>query len=142
MLLNTVFKTFKVALSCSLMFFLSGCFGPFIPVVHVDEETAAGLRGRIEIVKPKDLGSYNYQEIGPVSATSCMNKIWDTPANKKDAINQLLFRTQVLGGNGITNILCEESQGTSLTTNCWNSLKCWGTAIKIQGKASKAKGTP
>jgi S1-C subfamily serine protease len=66
-----------------------------------------------------------------------MNKLWDPPASQEDAIDQLRYKTQLLGGNAIANVLCESVEGTSLGKNCWSSVTCYGTAIRVTSETPK-----
>jgi uncharacterized protein YbjQ (UPF0145 family) len=61
-----------------------------------------------------------------------MNKIWDKPASKEDAINQLRHHAKQRGGNAVGNLHCASPEGTSLGQNCWNSITCTGTALIIK----------
>ena len=127
------FKIFLI-----LLIFQSGC-GPFVQVVKVNEPTANKLRSKIKVYSQADLDAIKYETIQPLQATSCKNQLWDPPPSQEDAIDQLRFKTQALGGNAIINILCESVEGTSIAKNCWSSVTCYATAIKITSKISKNK---
>ena len=75
--------------------------------------------------------SLEYRRVGPVEATSCMNKLWDPPASRDNAMNQLRYKVSTMGGNAITNLLCESREGTNLSKNCWNSVACYAVAINV-----------
>lgn len=121
-----------------LFLFLSGC-GPFVQVVRLDESTAVKFRSEIKIYSQAELDTVNYKTIQPLQATSCKNKLWDPPASQEDAIDQLRYKTKLLGGNAITNLLCEPVEGTNLAKNCWSSITCYGTAIRVTSEAPKSR---
>lgn len=119
---------------------LNGCVGPLVPVVNLDQETAMRLRKEIRIFDITELQDKEYRRIGQIEATSCMNKLWDAPASRENAIDQLRYKASALGANGITNLICEKGEGTNLAKNCWNSVTCYGVAIVLDptnGKSSK-----
>jgi len=130
-----------------ISFVLYGCVGPLVPVVKIDQESASQIRVNMKVYNRSDLQDGSYTRLGPIESTSCMNKIWDT-ASKEDAVNQLLYKSSILGGNGITDLVCGE-EGTSLSKNCWKSYTCYAAAIKTgnfsnvgrNGKGGKSSGT-
>lgn len=118
------------------VFALGGCVGPLVPVVKLDQELKMRLRKEIRVFDIAELQNKEYRRIGQIEATSCMNKLWDSPASREDAIDQLRYKASALGGNGITNLTCEQREGTNLAKNCWNSVTCYGVAIAL-GPASE-----
>jgi hypothetical protein len=109
---------------------LVGCVGPLVPVTRVEEATAAELDQTIRTFGARETPG-SAVVLGPVTATSCKNKIWDKDATTGDAINQLRLLSRQRGGNAVGNLVCEQPQGTSLATNCWASITCTGTAIRM-----------
>jgi len=128
-------NTIRVLLTV-FVFALGGCVGPLVPVVKLDQESAMRLRKEIPVFDIAELQNKEYRRIGQIEATSCMNKLWDSPASREDAIDQLRYKASALGGNGITNLTCEHQEGTNLAKNCWNSVTCYGVAI-VLGPASE-----
>jgi hypothetical protein len=114
---------FVLALLCT------GCVGPLVPVTRVADSTATELQQTIPtygaVATPPKAAV-----LGPLTATSCKNKLWDKDATDEDATNQLRLLSRQRGGNAVGNLVCENMQGTSLATNCWASVTCTGTAIK------------
>lgn len=108
------------------------CVGPLVPVTRVDDSTATELQQTVQTFEARDTPS-NATVLGPITATSCKNKLWDKDATNEDAINQLRLLSRQRGGNAVGNLVCEIIQGTSLATNCWASVTCTGTAIKALG---------
>ena len=118
-----------------IFFLAGGCVGPLVPVVKLDKEAAMRLREEIPIFDIAELQNKEYRRVGQIEATSCMNKIWDSPSSREDATDQLRYKASALGGNGITNLICERQEGTNVAKNCWNSVTCYGVAI-VLGPAS------
>lgn len=117
-----------VALS-TLSLFLGGCVGPLVPV-RTPESTGgstfeAGFR--LRVVDPVEASKM--QRLGPVEGYSCKNKIWDPAATAEAATVQLKVSAAQRGATAISNLVCAES-GTSLVTNCWQSYKCTGEALR------------
>jgi len=110
---------------------LGGCVGPLVPVVKLDQDSAMRLRKEIRVFDIAELQNKEYRRLGQIEATSCMNKLWDPPASREDAMDQLRYKASALGGNGITNLICEQCEGTNLAKNCWNSVTCYGVAIAL-----------
>ena len=120
------------------VFVIGGCVGPLVPVVKLEKESAMRLRKEIPIFDISELQKKEYRRIGQIEATSCMNKLWDSPASREDAIDQLRYKASALGCNGITNLICEQREGTNVAKNCWNSITCYGVAIVLEPASEKS----
>lgn len=113
-----------------LTFLVSGCIGPLVPVTHVDDPTASELGQTIRTYEARET-PVGAVVLAPITATSCKNKLWDKDATNEDATNQLRLLSRQRGGNAVGNLVCEQSEGTSLAKNCWASVTCTGSAIKV-----------
>lgn len=120
---------------------LAGCVGPLVPVVKLDQESASNLRKQVRVFDLAELQDSEYRRLGQIEATSCMNKLWDSPASKEDATDQLRYKASALGGNGVTNLICEQREGTNLAKNCWNSVACYGVAITVEKPSEQNRKT-
>jgi len=120
----------RTAVTMTALLALGGCIGPLVPVTHVDDTTAVELDQTVRIFEARDTPS-SAPVLGPITATSCKNKIWDKDATAEDATNQLRLMARQRGGNAVGNLTCENQEGTSLAKNCWASVTCTGTAIKF-----------
>lgn len=109
---------------------LTGCIGPLVDVTKVDQGTAADLERSVAVYEPAATPR-GAAVMGPITATSCMNKIWDNPATKEDAVAQLRHHARIHGANAVGNLMCQQSEGTSLAKNCWNSVTCSGSAMRV-----------
>lgn len=111
---------------------LSGC-GPFVERHEVTQETAARLDDEIKVYEPAELASLRYTTLYGLESWSCKNKFWDPDPTRSDAVTQMKLKAREAGATGIKDIYCS-SEGTSLGTNCWSSLRCVGTAIKVDAQ--------
>jgi len=109
---------------------LSGC-GPFVERHEVTRETAARLDDEIKVYEPAELASLKYTTLYGLESWSCKNKFWDPDPSRSDALTQMKLKAREAGATGIKDISCS-GEGTSLGTNCWSSLRCVGTAIKVE----------
>jgi hypothetical protein len=74
--------------------------------------------------------------IGAVKGTSCKRNLYSTDNPKESqAFLQLKFGAVRLGANAVANIVCED-QGTSLASNCWKSVVCYGDAVLLPTPSS------
>ena len=128
-----------LALLTALLFLPSGC-GPFVEVVRLDQSTKADVRREVGIYNA--IGPDKYQAIKPLKATACQNRAGDPVPSWTDAVDQLRYKAWVLGTNGITDLKCSHLEGDSLAKNCWSSVTCEATAIKIGSEAARAIMTP
>lgn len=123
-------------LTCSFIFLLiTGC-GSFVPTVDVSkltEEKRLQIR-QIEIFNQVQIQNRKFKVVTIVEGNSCQNKLYDPPATRANAIEQLKFHALESGGDGITNIQCSGREGTSLRTNCWELISCTAEVIKITDK--------
>jgi uncharacterized protein YbjQ (UPF0145 family) len=70
--------------------------------------------------------------VGSMHATSCKNKVWDPPATKGDALQQLRLKALRAGANALVNVNFDE-QGTDVWgTNCWQSVTATGDAVVMK----------
>ncbi len=125
-----IVSTRALAISLAAALLVSGC-GPFVEVVKVDEPAARDLRSRIKIYPADALATGQYKILGSVSAISCKSMFWDPDATPENATEQILLKVEQQGGNAITNLICDPKAGTSLGKNCWNTVTCHASAIRV-----------
>ena len=122
---------------------LSGC-GAFVPVVNIKDlppEKKHALRA-IPIYNSVQLIDKDFQVLNILEGNACQNKLYDPPATRTAAIEQLKYHALEAGANGITNIQCGAREGTSTRTNCWELISCTAEAIKVNGKRYKVLNRP
>lgn len=72
-----------------------------------------------------------FRVLNIAEGNSCQNKLWDDPATRSGAINQLKYQAYEMQGDAITNIQCGGRERTSLRTNCWELISCTAEVIKF-----------
>jgi hypothetical protein len=77
------------------------------------------------------LAEESYEIIQIVEGNSCQNKIWDPPAMRAAAIDQIKFYAHEMGAEGISDVRCSDREGTSVRTNCWELISCTANAIRL-----------
>jgi hypothetical protein len=121
------------ALLLCLFISVSSC-GPSVKRIDLDEAMIKMLNSEVQIYEKKELEMMRYKILKPVQATSCKKKPWDESVSKKNAIDQLRYKTYQEGGNGIFRVFCEPKESIGLSTDCLSSISCYGIAIKILPK--------
>lgn len=113
--------------------FLSAC-GSFVPTVNVSTLSEAQRHQirQVEIFNYAQIQNKSFRVLTIVEGNSCQNKLYDPPATRANAIEQLKFHSLEHGGDGITNIQCSGREGTSLRTNCWELISCTAEVIKFK----------
>jgi S1-C subfamily serine protease len=122
------FQPLLVGLVAAAM--LTGCVGPLVPVIAIDENAAGVVRSEVRTITMAELDTIEHERLGPVEATSCKNKTWDPQPTPSNATDQLRIRAQNLGANALAGLSCGAKQGTSMVTNCWSSITCYALAVR------------
>ena len=120
----------KLPLLLLIIFGLSGC-GPFVPMVKIDsltEEQRHKIR-QFTILNATQLLKKEFSVLTIVEGNSCQSKVWDIPATRAGAIEQLKYHALEAGGDAITNVQCSGREGTSVRTNCWELISCTAEVI-------------
>ena len=112
-----------------------------MPVVRIDEDSRLRLSAQVQVYRVAEPINGQVTRLGPVTTTSCKNQLTDPAPTEADAIGQLRYRATQAGGNAIVDAICE-SQGTSLTTNCWSSVTCRATIARIEPKVDSRPNPP
>jgi hypothetical protein len=131
---------FKLNRVTSVVFLISALFltacGSFVPTVSISnlsEDQRHKIR-QVEIFNSTQIQNKEFKVLTIVEGNSCQNKLYDPPATRANAIEQLKFHSLEHGGDGITNIQCSGREGTSLRTNCWELISCTAEVIKFKSK--------
>ena len=72
-----------------------------------------------------------YRDLGPVEGISCKRSSREL-ASWEDAVRRMKFRAMQKGANAIKDLQCEEPKGRSLTTLCYESIRCTATAVEVR----------
>ena len=106
--------------------------GPGVHLEKIDTATAPELATSIKVLSEK-AASVNGQNLGEIQATSCKNKAWNASPSNENAILQMKSIARKKGGNAISNVYCEPPLGTTLSPNCWSSIRCTSTVLLVTG---------
>lgn len=117
----------------AVILFLSAC-GPRVERVRMANVSSAEQQAALQ-VRVFPVGSA-YPEvvrhIGPVSAFSCKNKVWEKPASTGDAITQLRLKALRMGANAVIDMTSDTRGTDTWGTNCWESVQAEGTAVILK----------
>ncbi len=114
---------------------LSAC-GSFVPTVNLNNLTVEQRHSirQVEIFNYAQIQNREFRVLTIAEGHSCQNKIWDAPATRANAIEQLKHHSLEQEGDGITNVQCSGREGTSVRTNCWELISCTAEVIKFKSK--------
>lgn len=116
-----------------LLAFLFGCAVPK-PWEKVElDEIPADKFAEIDALpelRDKAASTTAYSDLGVVEGVSCKRGRKEL-ASWEDAIRRTKYRAMQKGGNAITNLSCEAPKGGSLTTLCYESIRCTASAIQL-----------
>ena len=107
---------------------LLGACSPFVEVLRLDDDVRARVRAEVKQYTDPPASSTAIKDL---EATSCQLGLSHPKATNQDAIDQLHFKASRLGANGLANVFCDTPGTFDLGKNCWTSVKCRGTAIKV-----------
>ena len=128
-----------LALLAVPLFLLWGC-GTSLEALRLDQSAKADLRREVGVYD--STGPDQHEAVKALKAISCQNTVGDPAPSRDDAVDQLRYKAQVLGANGITDLRCGPPQSDSLAKKCWSSVTCEATAIKVGPGAVKIITTP
>lgn len=75
------------------------------------------------------LGATPYTDLGAVDGISCKRSSREL-ASWEDAVRRTRFKALQKGGNAIKDLECDEPKGRSLSTLCYESIRCTAKAIQ------------
>lgn len=128
-ILKTLFKFIGFITALSLV--ACGSFVPTVNVSNLTEEQRHKIR-QVEIFNSTQILNKDFKVLTIVEGNSCQNKLYDPPATRANAIEQLKYHSLEHDGDGITNIQCSGREGTSLRTNCWELISCTAEVIRFK----------
>lgn len=87
---------------------------------------------KVQFYESNQLTGKEFTKIGTVDASICTtNNFSSGHSTEATAKSELIYKVSKLGGNGLTNYLCQ-SEGISLSKNCNNSTVCYADAIIVK----------
>jgi hypothetical protein len=126
-------KMFAASAVLTLSIAISAC-GPRVERIKMASVTPAEEQAAIR-VRIFPVGS-TYPEVirhlGPISAFSCKNKVWDKPASTGDAFAQLRLKALRMGANAVIDVTSDTRGTDTWGTNCWESVQAEGTAVVVK----------
>jgi hypothetical protein len=90
----------------------------------------AARQSAVKIYEPSELSSLKYTTLQGLEGRSCKKMLWDPDPTESSALAAMRMKASAIGANGFKDVDCSK-QGLSLITNCWSSMVCAGTAIKV-----------
>ncbi len=96
----------------------------FEPVISADA---------VRLLTSRDVSSGEYTSIKQLSAVSCRQSTFGRSPSERDAIFDLQRQAFQAGADALLDARCRASDGPDLLNNCWASVECIGTAIKLKG---------
>ena len=115
-----------------IAFLFCGCMGPLVPVVKVQDQPldVQQRTHRIGLLPRSMLHDASVKPVAHVESVSCQNKLWDPLPTQEDALEQLRFWALSYSADAVTDVTCD-AHGTSTRPNCWEWIRCSGTAIMV-----------
>jgi len=98
----------------------------FEPVISADA---------VQLLTSRDVSAGEYTSIKKLSAVSCRQSTFGRSPSERDAIIDLQRQAFQAGADALLDARCRASDGPDLLNNCWASVECIGTAIKLGGGA-------
>jgi hypothetical protein len=95
----------------------------------------------LQIVTPEQRSLGDYRSIGEIRGISC-SKIYTTPPNERDAIDQVRLRASLAGGHAISPPVCVHSTETDWKNNCWSSVICSSEVLVDQTREQPPGANP
>jgi hypothetical protein len=69
--------------------------------------------------------------IGNIDAFSCKHMMWDPPASKGNALEQLQLKAEKAGADAVINVTFDTRGADAYGTNCWQSVQASGLAVQL-----------
>jgi uncharacterized protein YbjQ (UPF0145 family) len=109
---------------------LGGCSLPNpMKMEHLDS-IPAGIIAQLDAMPV--LQDENAITIDSVEGVSCRRAYKGMPASWEDAVRRAKYRALLKGANAIANLSCESPKGGSLTTMCFESVRCTARAVRVE----------
>lgn len=106
---------------------------PRVPVLNVASVTPSerAAASKVRVLPPGAVVA-DFDYVGPVEGNSCKHMMWEPPAAAADAIEQMRINAFRLGATAVMDFTCTPSGTDAYGTDCWNSVHCGGTAIRVK----------
>ena len=121
--------------SVAIAALLSGCAIPNPTAMeHLDDIPFAKFSeiDAIPEIPTNTLSTTPHATLADVVGVSCRRSFGGQAASWEDAVRRTKYRAMQKGANAIANLSCGPPEGRSLTTLCFESIRCTASAIQIQ----------
>jgi len=123
-----------------LVICLNGC-GALVPVTNLSKTSPEKMEASYKVKVFTLDNSANRpeitQHIGNISSYSCKQLVWDPPASKGNALDQLRLKAMEMGADGIIDVVFDSKGTDTWGTNCWETVQASGVAVKFKTTNSK-----
>lgn len=111
--------------AAALLLTLAGSGCSYIETVNHYALDAAQLQrySRMRILDDTQRAAGDYRSLGVIRGLSCTRN-GAGPANEQEAMDQLLLRASLAGGDAVFTPSCVHSGATDWNNNCWSSVIC------------------
>jgi hypothetical protein len=75
--------------------------------------------------------------LGPLEAYSCKNLIFDPPASKGDALQQLRVKAAQMEADAIIDVNFDQQGTDTWGTNCWETVQASGMAVRLANQQAR-----
>jgi len=109
--------------AAALLLALAGAGCSYIEIVDHYALDAEQLQrySRMRILDGSQRAAGDYRSLGVIRGLSCTRSHL---ANEQEAMDQLLLRASLAGGDAVFTPSCVHSGGTDWNNNCWDSVIC------------------
>lgn len=115
----------------ALLMLLAGCAAPPVAEIIIVDSSYSKVRAGIQVLTAGDLQAKPHREIEQLLARSCQKLSSDAEASEENAIAQLQIKAARVDADAVGAIQCEPEKGKEMLVNCWTSILCRGTAVKL-----------
>lgn len=119
----------KIAITLLLVASLAGCVGTFVPIQTAETTGVGAIKAATSLPVVSADEASKLTSLGEVAGYSCKNKLWSPDATEQAATHQVKLAAVQRNAKAVTGLVCAAG-GTSLATNCWQSVKCTATALQ------------
>ena len=109
---------------------LGGCSLPSVKVEHLDDIPQA-MFAKLDAMPVLQDDTVRRETLDDVEGVSCRRAYKGMPASWEDAVRRTKYRALEKGANAIADLSCDRPQGRSLSTMCFESIRCTARAVRV-----------
>lgn len=113
---------------------ITACVKPLVPVTDVASVSPSDrtVAANVQVFVTGQPSPKVEKVVSPLTAYSCKNLLWDPPASRGNALEQLQLKAAQAGANALINVTFDVRGEDTWGTNCWESVQASGTAVRIK----------